>query len=194
MVKKLYLDGCSLIHGYGLPRDKSLGYLFDAVGNYRVTDLSRSGKSNMAIAVDAYKNFNNHDVFVLGFTFASRFGIQYQNQNLDFFTGFHGKGLDLMPTETAEEIDHAYMQVYKYFYTVFEPPFCNTLSDMLIDGLISFLKSQNKKVVAVSWESRNTQQHLHYPYMAPKHRLEDGHFNEAGTRYLFDFLQNIIDE
>lgn len=195
MVTRLYLDGCSLTYGQGLPRDKSLGNLFSTVGGYNVKDQSRPGKSNLAIATDAYKHWQDYDTFVLGFTFSSRFGIKYQDENLDFFAGFHGQGLALNNHNTsAQQISDAYMKIYKYFMTVFGPPYCDDLSNMIADSLISFLISQNKKVLAFSWESRSIQNKIHYPYLGPELRLEDGHLNEKGTYFLFDYLQNILDE
>ena len=190
MVKRLYLDGCSLTYGQGLDRKDSLGSLFDIRGGYQVLDNSRPGKSNIAIAFDAYQNFQNHDTFVLGFTFSSRFGLKYNNQNLDFFSGFHGHGLDLEP----HTLDIAHTEIYKYFYSVFGPPYSENLSDMLIDTLISFLISHNKKVVGFSWEKRKTICHLEYPYIGPNGRLRDGHLDVNGTNQLFNFLQNILNE
>ena len=87
----LYLDGCSLVYGDGLPREQSLGNLFKDLGGYNVTDCSRSGKSNIAIALDAYQSFKDYDVIILGFTFSSRFHLKYNNQNLDFFSGHKNK-------------------------------------------------------------------------------------------------------
>ena len=190
MVKRLYLDGCSFTYGQGLDRQDSLGSLFNTRGKYQVFDNSRRGKSNMAIAFDTYQSFREYDTFVLGFTYASRFGIKCHDQNLDFFTGFHGKGLALEP----ETLDIAHTQIHKYFYSVFGHPYCDDLSDMLVDTLISFLLSQNKKVVGFSWENRKTLNHLEYPYIGPVGRLDDGHLNVKGTEQLFDFLQNIINE
>lgn len=190
MVKKLYLDGCSLTYGQGLPREQSLGLLFKTIGEYDVLDNSRPGKSNIAVAIDTYKNFKDYDVFVLGFTFSGRFGLKYKDQNLDFFPGFHNNGLNLEP----HDLDIAHTEVYKYFYTVFESPYCDDLSDMIVDTLISFLISQNKKVIGFSWESRQVQAHIEYPYIGPNQRLTDGHLNSAGTIQLFNFLQNKLNE
>lgn len=190
MVKKLYLDGCSLTYGQGLARQDSLGALFNIRGKYQVLDCSRPGKSNIAIVFDTYKHFRDYDTFVLGFTYSSRFGLKYHDQNLDFFTGFHGKGLNLEP----DTLDIAHTEMYKYFYSVFGPPYCNDLSDMLIDTLVSFLISQNKKVLGFSWEKRNTIYQLEHPYIGPSGRLQDGHLNAKGTEQLFNFLQNIINE
>lgn len=187
---QLYLDGCSMVHGHGIPRESSLGRLFEVEGYYQVTDQSRNGKSNIAIVLDTYKNFQDYDTFVLGFTYSARFGIKYQDQNLDFFPGFHGSRSDLEP----ESLDHTHVEMYKYFYSVFGTPYCNDLSDMLIDGLISFLISQNKKVLGFSWEKRNTINDLKYPYIGNYGRLPDGHLNILGTKELFNFLQNILNE
>jgi hypothetical protein len=187
---KLYIDGCSLTHGQGLPRDKSLGHLFESIGKYQVTDFSRPGKSNTLISVDTYENYKNYDVFVLGFTFSERFGIKYQNNNLDFFPGFHKGGLAL----DSQDLDLAHIEVYKYFYTVFDRPYCDNFSDMLVDGLVSFLQSQSKTVIAFSWQPRSTQAKLIYPYIGPADRLLDGHLNEQGTMKLYNLLQLTQDE
>lgn len=56
MVKRLYLDGCSLTYGQGLARQHSLGALFENVGGYSVCDNSRPGKSNIAMVLDTYQN------------------------------------------------------------------------------------------------------------------------------------------
>ena len=53
---KLYLDGCSFTYGLNLPPEHTLAYLFSVDGGYKVTNGSRNGKSNLAIAMDAYKN------------------------------------------------------------------------------------------------------------------------------------------
>ena len=189
MVEKLYLDGCSLTYGHGLSREQNLGALLSK--NYTVTDQSRNGKSNIMIAMDAYANHATHDVFMLGFTYSARFGIRYQNFNLDFFPGYHGQGLGLPSVPNSYEVDTAFSQVYKYFFSVYGPPYCDDLSDMLIDGVISFLKSQGKKVVAWTWETRKTSVDLFAPYIAPKMRLEDGHLNEQGTEYLYQLVTNL---
>lgn len=186
MSLKLYLDGCSMTYGHGLSRQENLGYLFEHIGGYSVTDLSRPGKSNLAIANDVYQNSANHDVFVVGWTFSSRFGIKYQDENLDFFVGWHGQGSGVRD----RDLDRAYQQVYRYFYTVFGPPYSDQLSDMLVDTTMAFLNG--KRTVAFSWEPRNTNYKLMMPYMGPEHRLDDGHLNVLGTQKLFNQLQNQI--
>jgi hypothetical protein len=189
MVKKLYLDGCSLTYGQGLPREHSLGHLFSAVGGYAVLDKSSPGKSNLSIIFDAYHNYQSYDIIVLGLTFSSRFGIKYRDKNLDFYAGSHGRGFDLDP----ETLDIAHQEVYKYFYTVFEHPYCDQLSDMLVDTAISFLQSQGKTVIPFSWEPRNVKSTIFYPYLGPKDRLTDGHLTEHGTQKLYDMLGGLIE-
>ena len=186
-MNKMYIDGCSLVYGDGLPRDKCLGHLFQTHGGYNVTDLSRSGKSNLAIAMDAYQNYQQHEIFILGFTFSSRFYLKYNNQNLDFFAGLKNNSFSI----DDGALDQAHVNVYKYFYTVFGHPFCDDLSDMVVDGILSFLKSQNKKVIAFSWEKRNTKSNIFYPYIPPDRRLNDGHLNQNGMMDLYNYLQNI---
>jgi len=190
VVKKLYLDGCSLTYGHGIPREHSLGNLFKVEGSYTVMDKSRPGKSNISIAVDTYRHHKEFDTLVLGFTYSARFGLEWENQNIDFYPGFHQTGFDINP----ESLDDSTLQIYKYFYSVFGPPYSNNLSDMLVDMLIVFLESQGKKVLPFAWEKRNIQKKLFYPYIQPDLRLSDGHLNIAGTRHLFNLLQDILDE
>ena len=181
----LYLDGCSMTHGHGLPRDQSLGKLFTDIGGYNVTDKSRNGKSNISIALDAYKHADKCEVFVLGFTYLSRFGLEYDSKNLDFYSGFHGSGVG----DVDQEIENEFMHVYKYFYLTFGPPYSDQLSDMLVDYTISFLKSKNKKIFCFAWEHRDTNASLFYPYYGVEDRLLDGHLNKNGTYKLFNHIQ-----
>jgi len=187
MVMRLYLDGCSLTYGQGLPREQSLGYLFKEQGGYDVFDASRPGKSNTAICLDTHQHWEDYELFVLGFTYSSRFYINYNNQNLDFYVGRQNQQTDI----EIQNLDEATNAVYKYFYTVFGHPYCDHLSDMLIDGSVNFLKTQGKKILAFSWEKRETTTQLLYPYVSPRERLNDGHLNQQGTINLYNFLQNI---
>lgn len=188
MVAKLYLDGCSLTYGYGLPRDQSLGYLFENLGGYIVKDQSRPGKSNSSIAFDTYQSYKDYDVFVLGFTMSTRFGMRYKNQNIDFYSNHHGKGFDLHP----QNLDEDHLAIQKYFYTLWEPPFCDHYSDMLYDSVIGFLLQQGKKVLGFSWENRNVVNNIFYPYIGFNERLDDGHLNQEGTLRLYNNLQDIL--
>ena len=187
MVMSLYLDGCSLTHGMGLPRSESLGSLFANKGGYDVTDNSRNGKSNISIAIDAYRNWDKCDVFVLGFTYSSRFGLEFDNQNLDFYAGFQH---DSLHGDCPESLSDEFTKVYKYFYLTFSEPYSSELSDMLVDYTVNFLKSKNKKVFAFTWESRKTTENLYRPYIGLDGRLPDGHLNKHGTQKLYDTIQH----
>ena len=187
MSLRLYLDGCSLTFGHGLPREQSLGALFSTQGGYQVTDCSRPGKSNMAIAYDTYQHSDSHDVFVIGWTYASRFHLKYQNQDIDFFAGWHGQGMNVKD----QNLDAASQEVYKYFYTVFGPPYSDNLSDMLVDTTMSNLS--NRVSVGFAWENRNTRYPLLMPFIGPNHRLDDGHLSAEGTVYLYDLIQQALD-
>jgi hypothetical protein len=187
---RLYLDGCSLTWGQGLETQHQLASLLRDRGGYTVINESRPGKSNIAIAYDTYQ-YTTPEIYVLGWTFSSRFGIRYQDQNLDFFPGWHGGSL-LKTDANAYELDKAYKQFYKFFYTVYESPYSDRLSDMLIDNTIYSLKHRYKKVVAFSWEQRKTINQLLYPYLGPDMRQDDGHLNVKGVEHLYNLIQNHI--
>lgn len=184
---KLYLDGCSFTYGLGLLRKQSLGQLFKDRGGYDVVDCSRNGKSNMAIAMDAYKNADSVDVIVLGFTFSGRFYIKYQEQHIDFQPIRYQ--LPLADNINSQELGDAYLDFHKYFYTLYQTPFCDDYSDFLIDSVCSYLEAQGKIVLAFSWEQRKTKHQLVYPYIGPNMRLPDRHLNALGTEYLYNILQ-----
>lgn len=185
---RLYLDGCSYTYGHGLPREQSLGSLFRNLGGYEVADFSRPGKSNLAISLDTYKNIDNYDVFVLGWTYSSRFTLKYQGQDLDFYVGAHGQGYGLQP----QALDDAHNKIHKYFYTVFSHPYCDHLSDMIVDTTVSNLLASNKKVIPFGWEKRSVKNTLYYPYIQPEQRLPDGHLNFSGMTALYHYLQNLM--
>ncbi len=191
-MKRLYLDGCSLTWGQGLDTTEQLASLFSKKGGYTVINESRPGKSNMAIAYDTYQH-TTPEIYVLGWTFSSRFGLKYHDQNIDFFPGWHGGSL-VKKLDTAFELNKSYTEVYKYFYTIFGPPYSDTLSDMLVDQTIDSLKQRYKKVIAFSWEKRNTRNNLVYPYLGPDMRQEDGHLNALGVEHLYNMLQTKINE
>lgn len=186
---KLYLDGCSLTYSQGLDRQHSLGNLFKTLGGYDVLDNSFPGKSNMMICFDTYQHRHQFDIFVLGFTFSNRFGLKFKNQNLNFYAGSASKGFGLEP----QELDQTHLAIQKYFYTVFDEPYCSNLSDMLIDTTVNLLNANNKAVVGFSWQNRKTDNNLYYPYISVNDRLSDGHLNVNGTKKLYDFLQNAFD-
>ena len=184
---KLYLDGCSFTYGLNLPPEHTLAHLFSVDGGYKVTNGSRNGKSNLAIAMDAYKNSQDHDVVVLGFTYSGRFHIKYDDYNVDFQPSKY----ELPITgPVSEEINQTYSEFHKYFYSLYQRPFCDDLSDFLIDSVASYILSQGKRLLIFSWEKRNTQTQILYPYVPPRFRLPCGHFDEPGTKHLYHVLQD----
>jgi hypothetical protein len=118
MSKRLYLDGCSYTYGPGLDSKHTLGYLFQHSGEYIVTNKSRPGKSNLAIAIDAYNNFKNYDTVVLGFTYASRFYLKAYNHNIDFLAT--RQEIEIDDSINGHQLEIAYKEFHKYFFTLFE--------------------------------------------------------------------------
>jgi hypothetical protein len=192
-MNKLYLDGCSFTYGLGLPHEDTLEHLFTSSG-YDVSNNSRNGKSNLAIAMDAYKNIDNHDVIVLGFTFSGRFYINHSGHKIDFQPIYYYHQFKPNDDYNSAAIEDEYSTFHKHFYTLYQAPFCDDLSDCLIDTLSEFIKSKGKKLIVFSWEKRNVNTEILYPYIGPRHRLSDGHLNSLGTRYLFDLLQSRLGE
>lgn len=191
MTQKLYLDGCSFTYGLGLESFDTLASLFAINGEYIVTNNSRPGKSNMAIAMDAYKNCKEHDIVILGFTYSSRFYLNYNNNDIDFLnTRYQLESSDQL---NGHQLESAYKEFRKYFYTLFETPFCDKYSDFLIDTVCSYITSQGKKVIAFSWEKRKTDFNLLYPYIPPNMRLPDRHLNKEGTMYLYKLIGSTIE-
>lgn len=186
-MNKLYLDGCSFTYGLGLPQTDTLEHLFTS-SDYAVTNGSRNGKSNLAIAMDAYKNIESHDTIVLGFTFSGRFYINHAGHNIDFQPIHYHH--EFKPDDyNSAALEAEYDTFHKHFYTLYQTPFCDDLSDYLIDTLCEFIKSKGKKLIVFSWERRKVNTKILYPYIAPQYRLDDGHLNAKGTKYLFDLLQ-----
>jgi len=187
---KLYLDGCSFTYGLGLEAKDTLASLFTRNG-YTVNNQARNGKSNLAIVMDAYKNFHDHDVVVLGFTYSGRFHLRYQDIDLDFQPNFYPMAVPRQDYNSAG-LEQAYENFHKYFYTLYQAPFCDELSDCIIDNLCTAIRSAGKTLVAFSWEQRKIKNTLIYPYIGPDLRLPDMHLNATGTQYLFDLLQEKI--
>ena len=139
---KLYLDGCSYVWGAILDPQYNLNTLF---GNeFEVTNRSRGGKSNLAIAMDYYKYGKDHDVVVIGWTFATRFYLKYDTVDLDFFPT-RAKGLHPIPSMQTDVnlLEDAYFEFHKHFYRLYNEPFISEFSDMLIDQ--SQLLSQDRQ-------------------------------------------------
>ena len=180
----LYLDGCSYTYGLGLEKYQTLEYLFGQAG-YKVTNLSRPGKSNMAISLDTHKNLHKHDVYVIGFTYSSRFYINFRDFDLDLInTRFELNG-------TREDIEDAYVNLHKSFYTLYDHSYWHLVSDMLVNNTISAIKLSGKKVFSFSWEKRLSSD-IYYPIILPTDRIsiDDPHMNARATKKLFDLIQN----
>lgn len=187
---RIYVDGCSLTYGQGLPRDKSIGNLFKTIGLHEtVIDMSRPGKSNHAIAFDTWNNRNNYDVYILGFTYSSRFYLRYRDQNIDLHT-LSEFGIEYQ-MYFDNNIESICTNLHKNLYSLYDVRFCNNLSDVIVDSLLVKLISLNKIVIPFSWEKRNIDFDLLYPVYGEKFRISksDPHLNEIGTKHLFDSLQ-----
>ena len=187
---KIYIDGCSLTYGQGLPREHSIGRLFQTVGLHEtVMDMSRPGKSNSAIAHDTWNNKSDFDVYILGFTYSNRIYLKYRELNLDF----HSLSTFSVDYQLYYDsiIENACTNLHKQIYTLYDNEFYDNQSDILVDTTICKLLSRGKIVIPFSWQKRNTDYELLYPVYGPEHRLSknDYHLNEKGMRHLFDTLQ-----
>lgn len=187
---RVYVDGCSLTYGQGLPREKSIGALFKTIGLHEtVQDMSRPAKSNSAICYDTWNNKNSFDVYILGFTFSNRSFIKFRDINLDFHNLSNFR-IDYQQYYDSM-IEKNCTLLHKQLYTLYDSEFYAKQSDILVDSIICKLLSLDKIVVAFSWEKRNIDYDILYPIYGPEYRLstEDHHLNENGMHHLFDTLQ-----
>lgn len=189
MQKKLLLDGCSFTYGLGLDREATLEHHFIECG-YEVLNLSRPGKSNHAIALDVYQHFNQFDVVVVGWTFSSRWHLQYHNSDIDLLAS--RQQLELPYTIDSGQIEQSYTELHRALYSLFDIQHWNRVSDMLIDSTYALL--QQKQTLFFSWETRDTQCSVYYPHVASNHRLPCGHLNANGTTNLFNNLMALIEQ
>lgn len=193
MKPRLYLDGCSFVWGANLDPHYNLNKLFSY--EFDVVNKSRGGKSNLAMAMDYYKYGQDCDMAVIGWTFATRFYLQYENVDLDFFPS---KTKELHPLESTYSdlnlLEDAYFEFHKQFYKLFDDPFIGDFSNMLIDN--SYLLSQHRKqnTVFFTWERRDTVVPLYHPFIPNHMRLPCQHLNKKGTEYLHNVLRQKIDE
>lgn len=183
-MSKLYLDGCSFTYGFGLEESQRLQAQFENAG-YDVTNLSRPGKSNMAIVLDTFNNINNFDRFVLGFTYSSRYYLKFRNTDIDLISSRF-----TLDTLEIAEIEEVYKDLHKLFYILHDTHYWDNVSDMLVDNLLANLKLQLKTVFSFSWEKRITTHQLYYPVILSGERLSDGHLNSVGTQKLFNHIQH----
>ena len=188
MVKQLYLDGCSYTYGLNLPRTSTLEHLFIESG-YDVTNNSRPGKSNLAIAVDTYNNFQNYDTIVIGWSFSSRFYFNYLNQHIDLLPSRYN--IELNDCFDAGIIEESYKNLHKQFYSLFDTDYFNNLREMLVFQTLTACLFHKKTVAFFSWEKRKVEK-IYYPHIPDHYRLECGHLNANGTFHLYEKLQNIL--
>jgi len=189
-MNKLYLDGCSFTYGLGLDHHDTLAGRWES--EYEIINKTRPGKSNLAIALDAFKNIQTCDVIVIGWTFSSRSYLKY-----------HEYDIDLLPSRTTVElpferdtkaISDIYTDLHKNFYALHDTAFAMHHSDFLVSGIKYMCEKYQKKTVFFSWERRKTNFDIYYPTIPPKMRLSDGHLNADRTAHLYNNLQQLIYE
>ena len=189
-MSKLYLDVCSLTFGLGLESHDTLAGRWDS--EYEIINKTRSGKSNLAIALDTFENIQNCDLVVIGWTYSSRSYLKYQNYDID-----------LMPSRTVIElpferdtktISDIYTDLHRNFYALHDTTFANHYSDFLVGSIKAMCEKYQKKTVFFSWERRKVDADIYYPTILPKMRLSDGHLNADGTAHLYRNLQQLIYE
>jgi len=190
MTARLYLDGCSFTYGTGLSQQSTLGHLFTGSGGYMVTNKSRPGKSNLAMALDTYDNISNHDVIVVGWTFGSRTYLKYHNRDIDFLPS--KPILESVDMVGSNEIEKSYQELHKQLYSLFDIDHYNKISDMLMSMTYQMALTLNKKVVFFSWDNRDVAIPLLYPHVPAQHRLPCGHLSTSGTEYLYNTLQVLL--
>ena len=192
MTQRLYLDGCSYTYGLNLPRELTMEHLFVNRGGYVVTNNSRPGKSNLAIALDTYDNISDYDVIVVGWTFSSRTYLKYHNRDIDFLpTRLQLESLDILG---SSEIEQTYQDLHKQLYSLFDVDHYNKISDMLMSMTYQMALNLNKKILFFSWEKRNVTIPLLYPHIPTQHRLPCGHLNAFGTEHLYNRFQVLLGE
>lgn len=192
MTASLYLDGCSFTYGAGLSSELTLGHLFANRGGYNVTNNSRPGKSNLAIALDTYNNISKHDVIVIGWSFSSRTYLKYNNIDIDLLpTKWQIKLPESIDSQIIEE---SYQDLHKQLYSFFDVDHYNNISDMLLSMTYQMALILNKKVLFFSWDKRNVKIPLYYPHIILKDRLPCGHLNKIGTERLYNKLQVLLGE
>jgi hypothetical protein len=191
MEKRLLLDGCSFTYGLGLRAEETLAHLFMESG-YDVTNLSRPGKSNQAMALDIYKHQENADVVVAGWTFSSRWHLRYYQDNIDLLAS--RKNIELPYTTDSGEIEQSYQELHRAFYSLFDPTHWSQFSDMLIDNTAAAIAKQNKQMLFFSWEPRSVDCDVYYPHVISSQRLPDGHLTATGTINLFNKLTALLEQ
>lgn len=191
MQKKILLDGCSFTYGVNLKRQETLEHHFVESG-YEVTNLSRPGKSNHAIALDVYNNIDSADIIIVGWTFSSRWHTRYYQKNIDLLAT--RKNIELPHTLDSDHIEQSYQELHQSFYSLFDTTHWNQVSNMLLDTTNSLALSRNKKNIWFSWEPRAVHSSVYYPHVLNQHRLPCGHLTADGTTHLFNNLTAILEK
>jgi hypothetical protein len=173
-MKKIYVDGCSYTYGLNLDREFSLARLINAN-----EDRSRPAKSNIAMTQDLYRALDSDfDVFVIGFTFSSRFLFDYNGAPIDMHpndSGIHFEG-----SKTGHTDEQEYKELHKLFYKYSATNVFDSRSDYIVDSTIALLEQQQKQYVIFSWENRNiiNKDKIFYP-----RRLIPRKYNQSPTNW-----------
>jgi hypothetical protein len=188
-MNKIYVDGCSYTYGLGLDRKFSLANLLGAT-----VDLSRPGKSNVAMIQDLHANILDYDIFVIGFTFSSRYLFSYNDVAIDM----HASSSDIYLGDdpNAQSHEHEYQKLHSLFYKFSTIESFNQRSDFMIDAALALLQQQSKTAVIFSWEPRDLVNHdrVFYP-----RKLISSNFNQSKTNWHLtaqgmEILANLVKE
>jgi hypothetical protein len=187
-VSKIYVDGCSLTYGQGLDRKYSVGSLLNAD-----IDKSRPGKSNTAMITEIYPDIDFYDVFVIGFTFSSRYTFYNDNMPIEIHPGKDCSDR-LIGHPIGEFIEKTYPQFFKVLWSLTNEEKLTTLTNFYINSLISLLKEKNKKYVIYSWDNATCSDQCFFIPNIPKnldHRIStsDAHLNKKGMIELVDQIK-----
>ena len=170
----IYVDGCSFTYGLGVDRKYAIGNQLNAD-----LDLSRAGKSNIAMVTDLYENINRFDTFVIGFTFPNRYTFYNNSDPVDINPS--KKFLDnLVDNPYGAELETNWDIISKFLFSLTNEEKMNSLSDFCLAATLELLK--DKKHVVYSIQRRNVVGDYFVIPNLPK--LTDGHFTEDGMLQL----------
>jgi len=185
---KLYVDGCSFFYGHCLDRNYALGSLLSAT-----VDKSGPGKSNISMLEDLYKNINDYDTFIIGFTFSLRYSFNYLGKRLCIHPNKKIPNLgDHSGASIDEDLFKKLVDLYYYFSDL---TVLDLRSDIYIDSAIRLLEQHNKKFIIASWEPRNIKhKNLFYPrkMLSADMLLPDAHLNEKGMTWLANKIKEMM--
>ena len=187
-MSKIYVDGCSFTYGQGLDRQYSVGNLLNAD-----IDKSRPGKSNTAMVTEIYPDIDFYDVFVIGFTFPSRYTFYNDNMPIEIQPGKDFLN-QLIGHPIGEFIEKTYPQFFKVLWSLTNEEKLTTLTDFYINSLISLLKEKNKKYVIYSWDNAQCSDQCFFIPNIPmnlNYRISksDVHLNKKGMIELVDQIK-----